>query len=310
MTLHFIESGLQTCVQDEGRPGMMHWGVPRGGAADPLAMALANLLLRNAPGHPCIEIALSGPVIEFSVDISVAVCGARFDLRLNGEPVANDEVIQVRRGDRLSFGAVQSGARAYLALAAEMDLPPIYGSRSTHLIARFGGLSGRAIKAGDRISLGHCRLEPYRALPGDYRINYRTRPLLRVVAGAEARYFEAAAIRAFYGGGFTVSPQSNRMGIRLTGEPLTVAGMPQMISSGLCPGTVQVPPNGLPIVSFVEGQTIGGYPRIAHVISADLHRLAQLAPNARLDFELVSQHRAHRILREKARLLAALGDQW
>ena len=306
MSLNIIRPGLQTTIQDAGRAGNLRWGVSRGGAADTFAMALGNLLLGNPPDHPCLEVTLTGPEIEFTRALSVAVTGAHFDLRLNSESAGNDEVITVRAGDRLRFGPLRSGARAYIALAANIQLPTPLHSLSTHVIAGFGGLHGRPLQSGDQIPLQHCRIEPGRTLPAAYRLDYSSRPLLRVVPGLEAQYFSADALARFYRGGFTVSSQSNRMGIRLQGDPLPVAGLPEQVSSALCAGTVQVPPSGLPIISFVEGQTIGGYPRIAHVISADLHRLGQLAAGARLDFEVVDRASAHRTLAAKARLLAAL----
>ncbi|WP_299596245.1 biotin-dependent carboxyltransferase family protein [uncultured Microbulbifer sp.] len=306
MTLHIIKPGLQTTIQDGGRPGNLRWGLSRGGAADTLAMALGNLLLGNPPAHPCIEVALTGPEIAFTESLSLAVTGAHFDLTLNGKSVANDEVLQIRGGDQLHFGALRSGARAYIALAGKMALPASLGSLSTHVVAGFGGLHGRALQAGDSIHLDHCRLEANRTLPSQYRLDYRGRPLLRVIPGLEEQYFSSGARAQFYRGGFTISPQSNRMGIRLVGEPLPVENIPQQISSALCPGTIQVPPNGQPVISFVEGQTIGGYPRIAHVISADLHRLGQLNAGARLDFETVDRDTAHRILHDKSLLLERL----
>ena len=306
MTLRILKPGLQTTIQDAGRPGNLRWGLSRGGAADTFAMALGNLLLGNPASHPCLEVTLTGPAIEFTCDASIAVTGAHFELLLNDSPVENDRVISVCAGDHLHFGALKSGVRAYIALAGDIDLKPKMDSLSTHVIAGFGGLEGRALKAGDQIPLRNCRPVQARDLPARYRLDYRARPLLRTVAGLEMKYFSSDAREQFFAGGFKVSGQSNRMGIRLEGNALDVDNMPQQISSALCPGTVQVPPNGQPIISFVEGQTIGGYPRIAHVISADLHRLGQLSPGARLDFELVEPSVARKILRKKSRLLVEL----
>ena len=308
MTLHILKPGLQTTIQDTGRPGNLHWGLSCGGAADTFATALGNRLLGNPDGHPCLEVTLTGPEIEFGEEISIAITGAHFDLFLNDTGIANDEVIQVCRGDRLRFGTLRSGARAYIALAGEIDIPATLGSRSTHVVAGIGGIQGRPLQVGDQIPLRPYQPAPRRKLPPQYRLDYRARPLLRVVPGLEENYFSAAAREQFYGGGFSVSSQSNRMGIRLAGEVLPVENIPQQISSALCPGTIQVPPNGQPIISFVEGQTIGGYPRIAHVIRADLHRLGQLAPGSRLDFERVDMDTAHRILQDKSRLLAELSE--
>ncbi|WP_226666478.1 biotin-dependent carboxyltransferase family protein [Microbulbifer aggregans] len=309
MSLHFLKPGLQTSIQDSGRPGMLRWGLPRGGAADTFAMALANLLLGNPATHPCLEVALTGPVIEFSETLSIAICGAHFELTLNGTTVENDRVIPIKKGDQLSFGKLKHGCRAYLALSAEFGLPEVFHSQATHLLSAFGGLDGRAICAGDIVALRHCRRVQERALPDQFHLRYSNRPLVRILPGTEAHHFPQEALEVFNRGGYAVSSQSNRMGIRLDGTPLVTDGLPQMVSSALCPGTVQIPPNGLPIISFVEGQTIGGYPRIAHVISADLNLLGQLQARDRIDFEPVSLSAAHQILRDKSRLLETLSEQ-
>ena len=306
MKMRVLKPGLQTSIQDGGRPGMMRWGIACGGAADSYAMTLANVLLHNPPQHPCLEVTITGPVLEFTAAVSIAVTGARFELQLNGASVANDEVIQVPAGGLLQFGPLRSGARAYIAIAAEMALPATLHSFATHLVAGFGGLQGIALQAGDEIRLRNCHQVPNRRLPPQFCFDHGGRPLIRVVTGSEADDFPATAKAAFYDGEFTVTSQSNRMGIRLDGEPLEIGQPPQVISSGLCPGTIQVPPNGLPIISFVEGQTIGGYPRIAHVISADLHRLGQLRPGNRVSFDAIDLDTAWRILRDKQRALSAL----
>lgn len=307
--LRILKPGLQTSIQDGGRKGWMQYGIARGGAADPVAMQLANGLLRNPAGHPCLEVTLTGPDIEFGHDLSIAICGARFTLTHNGRSVDNDRVIQIRRGDILQFGPLQSGARAYLAFAAEPALEMVFDSLSTHLQTNFGGLDGRALRAGDEIPLQHFRRERSRQLADKYKLKYTGHPQLRVIDGAEAKLFAGDQQELFYRTTYRVSPQSNRMGIRLQGDRLDNDGLPQMTSSGLCPGTVQIPPDGQPIISFVEGQTIGGYPRFAHVISADQHLLAQLKPRDRIDFLRVNLNTALQILRNKTSMLTELTEQ-
>lgn len=306
LSLHFISPGLQTSVQDLGRPGLMHCGIPRGGAADPLALQFANLLLGNPADNPALEITLIGPEIEFHCDLSIAVCGGQFEMTLNDNSVGNDEVIPVRRGDTLQFGRLHSGARAYLALAGQMDIPPLFASASTHLQSGFGGLSGSAVKKGDTIPVRHSRNTKQRRLEAQYRLRYTSHPQLRLVTGAEEGYFDPDSRERLYSETYQVSAQSNRMGIRLSGAELHCMEKAQVMSSGLCPGTVQVPPSGQPIVSFVEGQTIGGYPRIAHVISADQHLLGQLQAHDRVSFARVSTAQAQEILAGKANLLKSL----
>ncbi|WOX06732.1 5-oxoprolinase subunit C family protein [Microbulbifer pacificus] len=304
--LRILKAGLQTSIQDGGRSGWMQYGIAKGGAADPVAMQLANSLLGNPPHHPCLEITLTGPDIEFGCDLSIAICGAQFDLTLNGQSIDNDQGIAVKKGDHLAFGPLQSGARAYLALSAETVLPAAFGSLSTHIQTEFGGYCGRALRAGDEIRLRNCRREPPRQLSNDYQLRYSARPQIRVIDGAEAEMFADTARELFYRTTYSVSAQSNRMGIRLAGNGLDTAGLPQMTSSGLCPGSVQIPPDGSPIISFVEGQTIGGYPRLAHVISADQHLLGQLKPHDRIDFFRVDLDTAIRILRDKTAELSRL----
>ncbi|MCX2832490.1 5-oxoprolinase subunit C family protein [Microbulbifer thermotolerans] len=310
MSIRFIDAGLQTSVQDLGRTGMMRYGVSQGGAADPLAARLGNLLLGNPPHNPVLEVTLIGPRLEFQCDISLVVTGARFTLTLDGESVENDQVIQARRGSVLNFGQLRSGTRAYIAFAGQMALTRIFDSFSTHLQSGFGGCGGQPLKKGDLIRFEETRTVADRQLREEHRLRYTGHPRLRVVAGAEETLFSGETLERFYTQAFRVTPQSNRMGIRLTGEPLHCAARTQIISSGLCPGTIQVPPDGDPIIAFVEGQTIGGYPRIAHVISADQHLLGQLKANDRISFEKVSLARAHEILAGKSALLNQLTAEY
>ncbi|HEY8568787.1 biotin-dependent carboxyltransferase family protein [Microbulbifer sp.] len=306
--LRILKPGLQTSIQDGGRSGWMQYGIAKGGAADPLAMQLANSLLRNPLHHPCLEITLTGPEIEFGCDLSIAICGAQFDLTLNGQSIENDRGIPVKKGDHLAFGPLRSGARAYLALSAETALTPVFGSFSTHLQTGFGGYCGRALRTGDEILLRNCRRVEGRKLSNAFELRYAARPQIRVIDGVEAEMFAGTARELFYRTTYQASAQSNRMGIRLAGSGLDTEGLPQMTSSGLCPGSVQIPPDGQPIISFVEGQTIGGYPRLAHVISADQHLLGQLKPQDKLDFFRVDLDTAVRILQEKTAVLRKLTE--
>lgn len=303
MSMHFIKAGMQTSIQDLGRTGLMRYGISRGGAADPMAMRLANLLLGNPADTPVLEVTLAGPAIEFQCDIAIAIVGAEFELTLNEEKVEGNEVLQVKRGDTLAFGRLLSGTRAYIAFSGTMDLPRIFDSCGTNLLGGFGGLDGRAIQKGDTIGFTELRTAVTRRLPAAFRLRYSGHPQLRVVAGAEEHLFGKETASNFYSQAYQVLPQSNRMGVRLTGDTLSTEQIPQQVSSGLCPGTIQIPPDGLPIISFVEGQTIGGYPRIAHVISADLHTLGQLKANDRVSFLKVTLEQAREVLAGKFQLL-------
>ncbi|MBY6212909.1 biotin-dependent carboxyltransferase family protein [Microbulbifer agarilyticus] len=304
--LNILSGGLQTSIQDGGRRGWMRYGVAPGGAADPVAMAIANQLLGNQPAAACLEVTMVGPKIQFGGELCLAVCGARFDLALNDMPIENDTSIHVRPGDILSFGALRSGARAYLAVSADIQVPKVFGSLATQIQVGLGGFHNRALKTGDSIPLCNVRVPATRQLPVEFRLNYTGRPQLRVIDGAETQYFTSQDRERFTSTTYAVSAQSNRMGIRLEATPFDTSELPQMTSSGLCPGTIQVPPSGQPIVSFVEAQTIGGYPRIGHIIEADQHLLGQLKPRDRVNFTPVTLDIGHRLLREKHALLAQL----
>jgi antagonist of KipI len=287
----------------------MRYGVSKGGAADPIAMQLANLLLGNPADNPVIEVTLTGPTIEFQRAVSIAIVGAQFEMKLNDRQVDNDQILQISKGDTLAFGKLISGARAYIAFAATMQLSPVFNSYASHLIAGFGAISetagnfGRAIQTDDVIHFEKLRIVAAGCLSGEYKLRYTPHPQIRVVAGTEERYFSRDAISDFYRQTYRVSAQSNRMGIRLCGGKLAAEHMPQIVSSGLCPGTIQIPADGKPIISFIEGQTIGGYPRIAHVISADLPLLGQLKANDRVSFVNISIAQAHKILAGKSQIL-------
>ncbi|WP_299946547.1 biotin-dependent carboxyltransferase family protein [uncultured Microbulbifer sp.] len=309
MSICFTRAGLQTSVQDCGRPGLMHYGIPQGGAADPLAMTLANLILGNVTNIPVIEITLTGPRIEFGCDISIAITGAQFKVTLNGNPVNNFETIQIQRGDTLDFAQLISGARAYIGFSGKMVVPEILGSSATHLISHFGGHRCGAITAGDSIDFCDVRTAQTARLARKFHLHYAPHPQFRVVSGPDKHLFDDHVIEQFYHTTYAVSAQSNRMGIRLCHSSTTTrneSAFEHMISSGLYPGSIQIPPGTEPIISFVEGQTIGGYPRIAHVIKADLHRLGQLKPHDKVDFHPVGLAQAAQILREKHQRLFEL----
>ena len=252
MEIKVIHAGMQTTVQDLGRKGHLAQGVPIGGAVDTVALRLANLLVGNAEGLPALEITLTAPELEFEKDGWIAVCGARF------EGVPSWRPVRVFGGDRLKFGSRVQGCRAYLAICGGLDVAPVMGGRGTFLPASFGGFEGRALRDGDvirsvpseRVLTGHWSIDE-RVLP-----RYSREPLVSVIPGAHADDFGDI----LYSGRFTVTARSNRMGIRLEGPPITRGAVGDLISSAVSPGTIQVPPDGSPIVLLADAQTLGGYP--------------------------------------------------
>jgi biotin-dependent carboxylase-like uncharacterized protein len=313
MSIEVIKPGLQSSIQDRGRTGYMHLGVAKGGAMDPLSMTLANWLVGNSPTNPVLEICLLGPTLRFKQAVSVAVSGAKFDIEVCSKEgtclaVNVNQTIQLRAGDTLKFGKRLQGARAYLAIAATFDCEAVLGSCATHFSAKFAGFKGRALQVGDHLSLSHCEVRQTRTLPIHVAQQYGGKYLLRCVPSVETSHFSPAQLSQFYTRSYLLRSDSNRMGLRFDGEPLSMNDMDELISSGLNQGSVQLPPSGLPIISSVDGQTIGGYPRIANVISADLFALGQLVAGDKVNFSLVSLEQANDIYASQQRQLAPYLD--
>jgi len=303
MGIKVIKPGLLSTIQDQGRMGQMHNGIAQTGAMDRLSMHLANWLVGNPLNHPTIEVTVIGPSLQFEEDISIAVSGADFDLYLDGSSVAANQTIQVKAGQTLTFDHCKRGARAYIAMSADFDIPAVLTSYSTNLIAGFGGIDGKELAMNQMIALKNVRQVKTRVVPAQYNLTLSGKYLLRCTWSVETGLFSDATREQFFSRQFTVSPDSNRMGIRFKGQPIDTSEISQIISSGLTPGSIQLPPSGLPIISSVDGQTIGGYPRIANVISADLPLLGQLRANDKIRFCLLSQEQATEGLRRKQALL-------
>jgi biotin-dependent carboxylase-like uncharacterized protein len=326
MTIRVLRPGLLTTVQDPGRHGLQHLGLCPGGAMDEVALTLANALVGNAPGEAALEITVIGPELQFERDTLVAVCGAEF----RGSFPHNRPVL-VPAGSRYSVGRAVRGARAYLAVAGGLALDPVLGSRSTYLPGAFGGLEGRALKHGDVLELraeseGVSR-KRFSSLKNRVENSVRwsapplTLPdrepvLIHVIEGQHWDAFEPASQRAFLDAVWRISPDSNRMGFRLQGPALARVkegdGADEILSGPTSLGSVQVPSGGVPIALMADHQTTGGYPRIAEVASADVPRLAQLAPGASVHFARCSLETAAELRRHmKERLDTALrGIAW
>jgi len=284
-----LEPGLLTSVQDLGRPGLRRFGVTRGGALDDSALVAANRALGNEDGAAGLECTIAGPTLRFLRTTRFAVAGADLGLHLDRSdlgrwPVPAGVPILAREGQTLSFDGRRSGCRAYLAFEGGLDVPVVVSSRSTELTTGFGGHAGRALRAGD--VLGSLAQSPRRsAEPGP------TQPpadevAVRVVLGPQADHFDDDTKRRFLGQTWKVGATSDRIGCRIEGDALGHQGPAEIVADGMLPGSIQVPPNGLPIVMLGEAPTTGGYPKIATVVSEDLAKLAQLVPGeGRLRFE-------------------------
>ena len=301
-------AGFLTSVQDLGRTGFRQFGVSTSGALDPFALRVANLLVGNDEGAAGLEITLGGLQLRFEDERIVAWCGGEFDVQIGSRALPAGHVAHLQAGDELKFGRAQIDCRCWLAFSGGIDVPVVLGSRSTDLRANFGGIEGRALRDGDVIPLSKWPGSPTPATaisswsaPHDWVSSARPGPILRFIRGIDWERFNAPTLQRFTSEAFPVSPDSDRMGVRLDGPELKRQDETDLISEAVAPGTIQVPPSGQPILLLGDCQTIGGYPKIAHVITVDLGIAAQLRAGDGVRFSEVSLQDAHRLLMERER---------
>lgn len=305
--LRVLAPGAATSVQASARDGWRHVGVARGGALDPAQATLANHLVGNTRDAAVLEIAMRGPTLAFDAPIRIALCGAPIDAWFDtgddqrhavpgGRPVALP-------AGTLKLGAIRRGLRAWLAIGGGIDVPMVLGSRSTDLRGGFGGTGGRPLQAGDVLSLGpHAApVVAEQPIAPHWWIALDPSPtdacLVRYVPSSHAQATPLGD------GTWRVDPRSDRQGLRLDGDALhTIAET--LLSAPVAPGTIQLPPDGQPIVLLADAQTVGGYPRLGYVIAADLPRMAQLRPGDALRFEPVDADEAERLRRQRRYELA------
>ena len=322
MSLEILKPGLLTTVQDTGRYGYQKDGIIGSGAMDTFALRAANLLAGNEPGQAALEITLAGPVIRFNGNHLLALTGADLSPTINGKPAKMWRPLYVQAGSILEFGQPKTGCRTYLAVSGGFNIAPVMGSYSTYLRAALGGFKGRALQAGDLIPckattsqgialLGETATATdtqgytYTSWTPDPQLypDYRISPTVRAIKGHEFELFTSLSQEQIWTERFQVSTQSDRMGYRLQGVSLYLKEPAALISSAVTFGTVQVPPEGRPIVLMADRQTTGGYPRIAQVITADLPILAQVVPGQTIGFEEVTLEEAQQLyLRQEQHL--------
>lgn len=298
--------GLFTTVQDLGREGFGPIGVSASGAADPISLRIGNQLAGNPYGAAALEMTLVGGAFTFECAAVIAVTGADFGPSLERIPLTMWTSIEIQKGQTVTLGSSRSGARAYLCVQGGISIEPFLGSASTHVLSGLGGFEGRALRAGDRLEIGATTsLFRKRSLSPKVLERLQPRKTIRVTDGPQSDWFAQPSWKIFCESTFRVAEQSNRMGIRLEGAPIPIDASREMITEGVSLGAIQVPPSGLPIILFVEQQTTGGYPKIANVISADLHSLGQLRPRDAIRFERIEMNEARSLLIQQQSLLSS-----
>ncbi|ARB27392.1 biotin-dependent carboxyltransferase family protein [Pseudomonas tolaasii] len=311
--IRILSSGALNLVQDLGRHGTLNLGVSRSGAMDREALSLANLLVGNSANAAGIEVSVFPFRLRFETDRALACTGAQCQLTLDGCRVPGWSAVNAKAGQTLVIQAPTLGVRAYLAFSGGLATPVVMGSRATDLKAGFGGHEGRGLKRDDCLDLLEADACPAnsRAVAPSHRAAF-FRELasgcisVRVLPAAEHAQFSAQALQAFYHMSFQVTLQSNRVGYRLEGQPLLRREPVELLSHGIAPGTVQVPPDGQPIIQLAEANTCGGYPKIATVLETDLWRLAQAPVGCAIRFTAVTPDAAVDEHRRHCRALATL----
>lgn len=301
MSLHIDRSGSLTSIQAGPRLGLRRFGVSSGGALDLIALRVLNTLVGNETHAAALEMTSGVVRLRFADSRLVAWGGGDYEVRLGKTLLPAARVALVGEGEELTFAGPKEGFRAWLALSGGIEVPEILGNRSTDLRGRFGGWHGRALQDGDSIPLGSQssragallkKLEKQKVSDWSASIEWARPsalpPVLHFVRGKDWESFDGPSRISFSSARFSVAPESDRMGVRLRGQRLKRDDERELVSEAVAPGTVQVPPDGEPILLLGDCQTIGGYPRLAHVISADLPRAAQLRPGEAVMFQEVS----------------------
>ncbi|HEY2614719.1 MAG TPA: biotin-dependent carboxyltransferase family protein [Chthoniobacterales bacterium] len=317
MNVSVSSAGFLTTVQDLGRAGFRRFGVVVGGALDPHSLRVANILAGNDESAAGLEVTLGNLRLRFADNRVVAWCGGPFVVRIADNDFPAGHAGLIAANEELLIAAPESGSRAWLAISGGIELASVFGSRSTDLRGKFGGIDGRPLSDGEILPLGNISERTHRitdalherkisewSAPAPWIANKKGERFLRIIRGSDWPRFAPDAQSALLREQFIVQPDSDRMGARLTGTSLIRADSEELLSEAVAPGTLQVPPNGEPILLLGDCQTIGGYPKIAHVITVDLPIAAQLGPGDSVRFSEVTLVEAQQLLLEREENLA------
>ncbi|MBP2637326.1 MAG: urea amidolyase related protein [Firmicutes bacterium] len=326
MSMTVIRPGLLSSIQDQGRYGFQKYGVIVSGTMDSYALRVANILVGNEESEGVLEMTLMGPTLKLEQDMLIAITGGDMVPTINSVPVPMWRPVYVKQGSVLAFKGCRPGCRSYLAVAGGYDIPSVMGSKSTYLRAGIGGFGGRALQQDDVLPVQNSLSTRARRLLKQLSISiqdkefaaadwcaakahilHSSQPItVRVTSGSQYEYFSPESKEQFFSQPFRVTPQSDRMGYRLAGPELTLSQPLEMISEAVALGTVQVPPDGNPIILLADRQTAGGYPKIAQIAAVDVAIIAQTRPGEQIRFQEISLQEAQRLYLEREEYLHQL----
>ncbi len=306
--IEIINGGMLSTVQDAGRFGVMKNGFTQSGAMDSHSMKTVNALCANNLFAPVIEMTMFGLTAKFLDSHVFCLSGGDFLPKLNGKPIENNKPYKAEAGSILQIGAAKSGMRCYLGVSGGIDVPYVMGSASTNLKIKTGGYEGRKLKTGDRIKIGKCSLEPDMTKTAE-RCEYPDHIKVRVVLGPQDDMFTDVDLKFFSKQIYTVTPDLDRMGIRLCGIALRGKNGMDIISDGITFGSIQIARSGMPIILMADHQTTGGYAKIASVVSVDLPKLAQVRPYDKITFDIINIKQAEKAVKKEKKYFEKLAGR-
>jgi biotin-dependent carboxylase-like uncharacterized protein len=305
--LEVQKPGLFTTVQDLGRFGFLRYGVPIVGAMDTFSFTAANCLVGNSLSDACLEITLIGPELHVLRKTQITIAGGTISPKINGQDVPMWQTLTVEQDDILSFGRMEAGCRAYLAIRGSINVPQVLGSRSTYVRGGFGGINGRQLRTGDVLEgFGTRPLEAEYSLPEALIPQFTNSATVKVVLGPQVDMFTDEGLQTFLSSEYVITSEADRMGYRLDGAGIQHKAKTDIISDAILPGAIQVPKDGKPIIMMRDAQTTGGYPKIAAVTTPDLCLLAEARINSTVRFAKIGLQQAQEEMKEYIKLLDSL----
>ena len=311
--IKIISPGLLSTIQDLGRYGFQHLGIPESGAMDKFALRVGNSLLGNPENRAAIEITGIGPSLIFLENIEIAITGANLSPKINGSTIPQWQNILISKNDHLTFEDAIDGFRSYICIKGGIDCPNVLGSKSTFLKGQFGGIEGRSLKENDIILANADRnnILPSKKLPPEYTNPiYGNHHILRIILGPQNNHFTDNALSTLVESQYKITLESDRVGYRLEGPELEHIDKPDILSDGSPPGAIQIPGNGQPTILMADRGTTGGYAKIGTIISTDISQIAQASPGQIITFQIVNQEEASALRQAQEQIFIDLDNNY